>query len=98
MRASIAALAASLVIAGCAGGLMLNAAPPRSDDIFSQIHPGMTRDEVAQLIDRVWGDVVVDLHTVDNFVSSLKKKLSVKKGSPGFELKTVRGVGFRWVC
>jgi DNA-binding response OmpR family regulator len=42
--------------------------------------------------------VVVDLHTVDNFVSSLKKKLQVKKGAPGFELKTVRGVGFRWVC
>lgn len=55
----------------------------------------LSRDEI---LDRVWGDVVVDLHTVDNFVSSLKKKLSVKKGSPGFELKTVRGVGFRWVC
>jgi len=50
MRASIAALAATLLVAGCAGGLMLNAAPPRSDDIFSRIHPGMTRDEVAQLI------------------------------------------------
>ena len=55
----------------------------------------LSRDEI---LDRVWGDVVVDLHTVDNFVSSLKKKLSVTKGSPGFELKTVRGVGFRWVC
>ncbi|MBK7857241.1 MAG: response regulator transcription factor [Archangiaceae bacterium] len=55
----------------------------------------LSRDEI---LDRVWGDVVVDLHTVDNFVSSLKKKLSVKKGEPGFELKTVRGVGFRWVC
>jgi DNA-binding response OmpR family regulator len=54
----------------------------------------LSRDEI---LDRVWGDVVVDLHTVDNFVSSLKRKLSVKKGSPGFELKTVRGVGFRWV-
>ena len=49
----------------------------------------LSRDE---LLDRVWGaDVVVDLHTVDNFVSSLKKKL---KGD-GFELKTVRGVGFK---
>ncbi|MBL8933715.1 MAG: response regulator transcription factor [Archangium sp.] len=48
----------------------------------------VSRDE---LLDRVWGDVVVDVHTVDNFVSSLKKKL---KGD-GFELKTVRGVGFR---
>jgi len=48
----------------------------------------LSRDE---LLDRVWGDVVVDLHTVDNFVSSLKKKLK------GVELKTVRGVGFRLV-
>jgi DNA-binding response OmpR family regulator len=47
-----------------------------------------------QILDAVWGaDVVVDTHTVDNFVSSLKKKL---KGE-GFELKTVRGVGFRLV-
>lgn len=45
------------------------------------------------LLDRVWGEVVVDVHTVDNFVSALKKKL---KGE-GFEFKTVRGVGFRLV-
>ena len=51
----------------------------------------LSRDEI---LDAVWGkDVVVDTHTVDNFVSSLKKKL---KGD-GFELKTVRGVGFRMV-
>ncbi|MEW6434685.1 MAG: response regulator transcription factor [Myxococcota bacterium] len=51
----------------------------------------VSRDDI---LDAVWGaDVVVDTHTVDNFVSSLKKKL---KG-PGFELKTVRGVGFRLV-
>ena len=51
----------------------------------------LTRDWI---LDAVWGaDVVVDTHTVDNFVSSLKKKL---KGD-GFELKTVRGVGFRLV-
>ena len=51
----------------------------------------LSRDDI---LDAVWGkDVVVDAHTVDNFVSSLKKKL---KG-PGFELKTVRGVGFRLV-
>ena len=52
----------------------------------------VTRDA---LLDRVWGDVVVDVHTVDNFVSSLKKKL--KAGAGAFELKTVRGVGFRLV-
>lgn len=48
------------------------------------------RDDI---LDAVWGDVVVDTHTVDNFISSLKKKL--KADQPGFELKTVRGVGFR---
>ena len=52
----------------------------------------LSRDDI---LDAVWGkDVVVDTHTVDNFVSSLKKKL---KGD-GFELKTVRGVGFRLVA
>ena len=50
------------------------------------------RDDI---LDAVWGDVVVDTHTVDNFVSSLKKKL--KAETSGFELKTVRGVGFRLV-
>ena len=53
----------------------------------------LSRDDI---LDAVWGrDVVVDAHTVDNFVSSLKKKLKAK--APGFELKTVRGVGFRLV-
>ncbi|MFO0595392.1 MAG: response regulator transcription factor [Myxococcaceae bacterium] len=46
-----------------------------------------TRDAI---LDAVWGDVVVDTHTVDNFISSLKKKLKL-------EVKTVRGVGFRLV-
>lgn len=50
------------------------------------------RDDI---LDAVWGAVVVDTHTVDNFVSSLKKKL--KADTSGFELKTVRGVGFRLV-
>ena len=51
----------------------------------------LSRDEI---LDAVWGaDVVVDTHTVDNFVSSLKKKLK----DDSFELKTVRGVGFRLV-
>ncbi|MEW5738633.1 MAG: response regulator transcription factor [Myxococcota bacterium] len=48
------------------------------------------------ILDAVWGaDVVVDTHTVDNFISSLKRKLKAPR--PGFELKTVRGVGFRLV-
>ncbi|MDP3156902.1 MAG: response regulator transcription factor [Archangium sp.] len=50
------------------------------------------RDDI---LDAVWGDVVVDTHTVDNFVSSLKKKL--KAETAGFELRTVRGIGFRLV-
>jgi DNA-binding response OmpR family regulator len=50
------------------------------------------RDDI---LDAVWGDVVVDTHTVDNFVSALKKKLSARDA--GFELKTVRGVGFRLI-
>jgi DNA-binding response OmpR family regulator len=42
------------------------------------------------IIDAVWGEgVLVDVHTVDNFVSSLKRKL------PKLALVTVRGVGFR---
>jgi DNA-binding response OmpR family regulator len=47
------------------------------------------------ILDEVWGrDVVVDTRTVDNFVSSLKKKL---RWSPecGFSIETVRGVGYR---
>lgn len=53
----------------------------------------LSRDEI---LDAVWGaDVVVDTHTVDNFISSLKKKVKPSRGE--FEWKTVRGVGFRLV-
>jgi DNA-binding response OmpR family regulator len=52
----------------------------------------LTRDEI---LDGVWGsDVVVDAHTVDNFVSSLRKKLGGASSS-GFAIQTIRGVGFR---
>ncbi len=48
-----------------------------------------------EILDHVWGkDVVVDERTVDNFVSSLKKKLRWTPTSP-FSIKTVRGVGYR---
>lgn len=48
-----------------------------------------------EILDKVWGkDVVVDERTVDNFVSSLKKKLRWTPSSP-FSIKTVRGVGYR---
>ncbi len=48
-----------------------------------------------QILDSVWGsDVVVDDRTVDNFVSSLKKKLGWHERS-GFCIGTIRGVGYR---
>ncbi len=54
----------------------------------------LTRDRI---LDQVWGeDVVVDVRTVDNFVSSLKKKLGWRRGA-GFCFETVRGVGYRMV-
>jgi DNA-binding response OmpR family regulator len=52
----------------------------------------LSRDEI---LDAVWGnEVVVDAHTVDNFVSSLKKKLRWDEKSK-FRIRTVRGVGYR---
>jgi len=48
-----------------------------------------------ELLSEVWGKgVVVDDHTVDNFVSRLKKKLGASSRS-GFSIMTIRGVGFR---
>ncbi len=47
------------------------------------------------ILDEVWGkDLIVDPRTVDNFVSSLKKKLRWTRKSP-FRIATVRGVGYR---
>ena len=49
-----------------------------------------------QILDDIWGtDVVVDGRTVDNFVSSLKKKLRTAD-APSFQIETIRGVGYRW--
>jgi two-component system, OmpR family, phosphate regulon response regulator PhoB len=48
-----------------------------------------------QILDDVWGaDLVIDERTIDNFVSSTKKKLGWKSGC-GFRFVTVRGVGYR---
>lgn len=48
-----------------------------------------------QILDEVWGqDVVVDDRTVDNFISNLKKKLRWTPDS-SFEIRTIRGVGYR---
>jgi len=47
------------------------------------------------ILDQVWGkDVSVEVRTVDNFISSLKKKLD-KKRDARFRIQTVRGVGYR---
>jgi DNA-binding response OmpR family regulator len=52
----------------------------------------LSRDEI---LAAAWDPgVVVDPRTVDNFVSSLKKKLDWSKSDP-WEIKTVRGVGYR---
>lgn len=49
-----------------------------------------------QILDAVWGrDIVVDAHTVDNFVSALRRKLGWTEQA-GFELAAVRGVGYRF--
>ncbi|HVG63380.1 MAG TPA: response regulator transcription factor [Hyalangium sp.] len=51
-----------------------------------------TRD---QILSSVWGeDTVVDAHTVDNFISNLRKKLEWNSASR-FEIRSVRGVGYR---
>jgi len=49
-----------------------------------------------QILDDVWGaDVIVDSRTIDNFVSSLKKKLDWRPDH-GYRIETVRGVGYRF--
>ena len=48
------------------------------------------------ILKKVWGeDIVVDPRTVDNFVSSLKRKLRWTESS-GFSIRAVRGVGYRF--
>jgi DNA-binding response OmpR family regulator len=52
----------------------------------------LRRDDI---LDAVWGrDVVVDPRTVDNFVSSLKRKLGWSSTSP-WTIQAIRGVGYR---
>lgn len=48
-----------------------------------------------EILDRIWGEnIVVDPRTVDNFVSSLKKKLGLEASS-ALRIQTVRGIGYR---
>jgi len=57
-------------------------------------HRGVALDRNA-ILDAVWGvDVIVEERTVDNFVSSLKKKLRWRADA-AFRIRTVRGVGYR---
>lgn len=52
----------------------------------------MSRDDI---LAAAWDpEIVVDPRTVDNFVSSVKKKLGWSEDSP-WRIKTVRGVGYR---
>jgi DNA-binding response OmpR family regulator len=46
------------------------------------------------ILENVWGEVIVDPRTVDNFVSNLKKKLGWSPGRK-FAFRSVRGVGYR---
>jgi outer membrane protein assembly factor BamE (lipoprotein component of BamABCDE complex) len=52
MRSVLGPIAVAAFLAGCANGLMLNAGPARSDDVFAQIQVGMTTDEVLQRLGR----------------------------------------------
>lgn len=62
--------------------------------IYLLDHAGQALSRHA-ILRHVWGDVVVDPRTVDNFVSSLKRKLGWKRGC-GFGIHAVRGVGYRF--
>jgi outer membrane protein assembly factor BamE (lipoprotein component of BamABCDE complex) len=49
---AVATLAGAALVSGCAGAPLGNGGPPRSDDVFSRIDPGMTKDDVQRLIGR----------------------------------------------
>ena len=68
---------------------------PKEMDVFLYLwdhpHRAISRD---QLLENIWGRVVVDPRTVDNFISSIKKKLCLSANNPAY-IETVRGVGYR---
>jgi DNA-binding response OmpR family regulator len=68
---------------------------PKEFDVFLYLwdnpHRAISRDH---LLEEVWGKVVVDPRTVDNFISSIKKKLGLSIGNAAY-IETVRGVGYR---
>lgn len=79
-----------------AGGRLINLTRTELDLLIFFIDrkgQALTRD---QILDGVWGaDVVVDEHTINNFVSSLKKKLAWTPEA-AWRIGTVRGVGYRF--
>jgi DNA-binding response OmpR family regulator len=78
-----------------AGGVEIPLTPTELDLLILLVETSGRALSRNEILDRVWGkDVVVDERTVDNFVSSLKKKLRWTPESP-FAIKTVRGVGYR---
>lgn len=46
----LATLAGAVLLAGCAGASFLSGGSPRSDEQFTRIQRGMTRDDVQRLI------------------------------------------------
>ena len=68
---------------------------PKELDVFLYLwdhpHRAVSRE---QLLEDIWGKVIVDPRTVDNFISSIKKKLSLSLGSKVY-IETVRGIGYR---
>ena len=60
--------------------------------LLARPHEALTRKQILAL---AWpGDIVVEPRTVDNFVSTLKRKLGWTQTSP-WRISTVRGVGYR---
>jgi len=60
--------------------------------LLDSVGIALTREAI---LEQAWeDDVVVDPRTVDNFVSSLKKKLGWSQGA-SWRIATVRGVGYR---
>ncbi len=61
--------------------------------LLDHVGEALTRETI---LDQVWGKgIVVEQRTVDNFISSLKRKLGWKDGC-GFNIRAVRGIGYRF--
>jgi DNA-binding response OmpR family regulator len=61
--------------------------------LIDHVGEALTREAI---LDQVWGKgIVVEQRTVDNFISSLKRKLGWHDGC-GFNIRAVRGIGYRF--